>query len=55
MIDFGNCKKFVDDKNKHIEFNDDKNPFPSSIRFKSVHAHIKKSIILIKCRSFTKR
>lgn len=43
MVDFGNCKKFLDDKNKHIEFSSDKNPFPSDIRFKSVHAHIKKS------------
>lgn len=48
MIDFGNCKKYVDEKNKHIELGDDKNPFESSIRFKSVHAHLKKSTSKIK-------
>lgn len=43
MIDFGNCKKYVDDKSKHIELGIDKQPFKSDVRFKSVHAHIKKS------------
>jgi hypothetical protein len=43
MVDFGNCKKYVDDKNNHIELSDDKHPFPSDMRFKSVHSHILKS------------
>lgn len=43
IVDFGNCKKFIDDKSKHIEMEDDKKPFESDLRFKSVHSHIHKS------------
>ncbi len=49
MVDFGNCKKYLDDKNKHIEFGGDKKPFKSDIRFKSVHSHLQKS----KCNNMT--
>lgn len=55
MVDFGNCKKFLDDKNKHIEFGNDKNPFPSDIKFKSVHGHIRKSKNICYWRSLQKR
>lgn len=43
IVDFGNCKKYIDDKSKHIELGDDKKPFESDLRFKSVHSHIHKS------------
>ena len=43
MIDFGNCKKYVDEKDAHLSLDEEKTPFRSAIKFKSIHAHIGKS------------
>lgn len=43
IVDFGNCKKFIDENSSHIEFRNDPKPFKSSSRFKSIYAHIGKS------------
>lgn len=42
-MDFGNCKKFIDENSSHIEFRNDPKPFKSSSKFKSIYAHIGKS------------
>lgn len=47
IIDFGNCKKYVDEKNKHIQLGQDKNSYQMNLRFKSIHGHLNKCIFFI--------
>ena len=43
MVDFGNCRKFVDQSDTHLELGADQTHNKCNIRFQSIHGHIRKS------------
>ena len=43
MVDFGNCKKFVDQTDTHLELGTAQPDTKCDVRFKSIHGHMGKS------------
>jgi hypothetical protein len=46
VVDFGNCRKFVDEENNHYFIGKEPQPLKNNLRFRSIHSHIGKSIFL---------
>lgn len=48
VVDFGNCRKFVDEENNHYFIGKETQPLKNNLRFRSIHSHIGKSTYLSK-------
>lgn len=55
VVDFGNCRKFVDEENNHYFIGKEPQPLKNNLRFRSIHSHIGKSIFLTKLRNIKER